>query len=98
MVDRMAKRIESDLSRTEVVVHCFAHLCTEKAMLSRPSFSSARELSEVANIGAVIMPFMLFFQQSAVVTRQLKPGADEHAERVTESGVRDPLECGTSDD
>merc|ERR1719213_620545 len=36
----------------------------------------------VANIGAVIMPFMLFFQQSAVVSRQLQPGADEHAERV----------------
>lgn len=36
----------------------------------------------VANIGAVVMPFMLFFQQSAVVSRRLKPGVDEDMERV----------------
>lgn len=36
----------------------------------------------VANIGAVVMPFMLFFQQSAVVLRKIRPGSDESAERV----------------
>jgi len=52
-----------------------------RALESRADVNTAMMLM-VANIGAVIMPFMLFFQQSAVVTRQLKPGADEHAERV----------------
>lgn len=37
----------------------------------------------VANIGAVIMPFMIYFQQSAVVARKIGPGAEMRDERST---------------
>lgn len=36
----------------------------------------------VANTGAVIMPWMLFFQQSAIAARKLQPGRPEAVERT----------------
>eukprot|EP00971_Amphidinium_carterae_P242390 4812913-Amphidinium_carterae.1 len=35
-----------------------------------------------SNMGAVIMPWMIYFQQSAIVARGLKPGAEARAESV----------------
>lgn len=46
-----------------------------------------------ANIGAVIMPWMIYFQQSAVVARRLTTGADMKEERTNSGGQHPHTAC-----
>jgi NRAMP (natural resistance-associated macrophage protein)-like metal ion transporter len=68
---------------TFVITMLWFHPPLQEVAAGSVSFSSDSEFVKLiaANIGAVIMPWMIYFQQSAVVARQLRTKEDLDEER-----------------
>jgi len=69
---------------TFVVAMCLVHPPLMEVLSGATKFYAKSEYVYLiaANIGAVIMPWMIYFQQSAVVARRLRPGQEAAEERT----------------
>lgn len=86
------------VEKTVLVLSLFELAFLWTALKAQPHFSNVAELRMpldnfdfryliAANIGAVIMPWMIFFQQSAVVDKRLRPKDLHHARWDTALGA-----------